>query len=541
VSEAANLRESYANEVGDFFDFLDGEKPALFVGHALTAVLRTEPPTTFGPAGAADLVADWAEQKSERGGERISDLMLYATRSIVDAYNIGAIRDFKPRNFYRQYRAQLAARCNEEERTVLEAALDALQSGVPERSQRLSAEELAKVAHSPRRQAHDDSLERAFEQAVAAMQRDALMPEPEFAATIAAVEQFVGDVENPPSQEVLLRVVDVAIELFNAGAAPRAGRLFAIVGEALDQPHVVPMRRTDARSSARRARLNEARLVEWTNDPRRRHDVAPIVRFFDDLSPIALLARLVGEKTPAQMQLLLNMVDAHGPSVVAHVLDHLTTPEAIRAGGAYQAGLVALLSRFGVAREEDRRRAVNLLGPMLVSDTPALRTAAVAALKRLGGRDVVPFALRAIEASSYGNILQLPPDAIRVHLSGVMKLLVASGLDSAVAVVAEFATGVRDGGFARLERSLRDAAIEALDGRKEPLSRRAVQVVADALRPMAKRRWVLITGHLSLGVDAEACLRLMRLIEDSPESEAREMLELPTLKKLAARAEALQR
>ena len=534
------MREGKEAEIGDFFDFLDEVKPPIFVAHSLTAILRTEPPMAFGPAGAADLVADWAEAKAAGGGGRMSDLLLFATRTIVDAYNIGAIQHFKPRSFYRPYRAQLAARCPEEERQVLEAALDALQSGAPERSQLLSASELARVTSAPRRHVPDDADERAFASAVSRLVDEPHMPEPEFAEAFGVVDRVVADVENPPNQEVLIRVIDVAIELFNAGAVARAGRLFTAAGAALDQPHVVSMRRTDARSSTRRARLSDAVLVQWVNDSRRRRDVAPIVRSFDDLSPIALLARLVSEPTPAQSQLLLNLLDAHGEAAVPHVVDHLATPEAVRAGGAYRAGLVALLARFGLGPEDDPRRALDLLGPMLVDDTAQLRIAAVAAMRRIGGREVVPFALRALEAVNYRNLPQIPGDELRSHLSGVMKLLVASGLDSAIAVVAEFATGVRDGGFSSLERSLRDVAIDALAARKEPLAHRAVEVIADALRPMASRRWVLITGKLSLGVDAHACLRLMRLIEDSTEPVAREVLAMPTLKKLAARADLLE-
>jgi hypothetical protein len=534
------MAESNDAEVGDFFDFLDEVKPPIFVSHSLTAILRTEPPMTFGPAGAADLVADWAEAKVASGGGRMSDLLLFATRTIVDAYNIGAIEHFKPRSFYRPFRAQLAVRCPDDERAVLEAALDALQSGAPERSQLLSASELAKVTSVPRRDVkHDDAQDRAFAGAMSRLVGEPHMPEPEFAEAVGAVEGVVADADNPPNQEVLVRVIDVAIELFNAGAVARAGRLFAIVGTALDQPHVVPMRRTDARGSARRARLNEATLAQWVNDSRRRRDVTPIVRAFDDLSPIALLARLVSEKTPAQSQLLLNLLDAHGEAAVPNVLDHLATPEAVSAGGAYRAGLVGLLARYGLGAEQDPRRALELLGPMLVEDTAQLRGAAVAALRRIGGREVVPFALRALEAVNYRSLHQMSSDELRSHLSGVMKLLVASGLDSAIAVVAEFATGVRDGGFDRLERSLRDVAAEAIDARKEPLAHRAAEVIADALRPMAMRRWVLITGKLSLGVDAQACLRLMRLIEDSSEPTAREVLSLPTRRKLAARADAL--
>src|SRR5262249_41537022 len=120
------VSENYAAEVRDFFDFLDEHKPAHFVSSSLTTILRTDPPVTFGPTGVADMVAGWAEERAGRTGERLSDLLLAATRAIVDAYNIDAIAHFRPRDFYRPYRARLIALCPEREGMVLEAALDAL-------------------------------------------------------------------------------------------------------------------------------------------------------------------------------------------------------------------------------------------------------------------------------------------------------------------------------------------------------------------------------------------------------------------------------
>src|SRR6185369_17227215 len=112
------------------------------------------------------MVAGWAEARAARTGERLSGLLLAATRAIIDAYNIDAIAHFRPRNFYRPYRSRLIALCPEREGAVLEAALDALQSSVPQRGQRLSASELAKVAGGDPRRDLDEAAEREFDEAL---------------------------------------------------------------------------------------------------------------------------------------------------------------------------------------------------------------------------------------------------------------------------------------------------------------------------------------------------------------------------------------
>src|SRR6185436_12347243 len=94
---------------------------------------------------------------------------------------------------------------------------------------------------------------------------------------------------------------------------------------------------------------------------------------------------------------------------------------------------------------------------------------------------------RAIEADAYR--VEPQGDDAKRHLEGVMALLVTSGLDSAVAVVASTATGERDGGFDRLGKALRDAALGALERRSGPLPRRAALALTEALRGMAKRRF----------------------------------------------------
>jgi hypothetical protein len=526
------VSENYAAEVRDFYDFLDEHKPAHFVSSSLTTILRTEPPLTFGPTGVADMVAGWAEERAARTGERLSDLLLGATRAIVDAYNIDAIAHFRPRDFYRPYRARLIALCPEREGLVLEAALDALQSSVPQRGQRLSASELARVAGSDPRRDLDAAAEQQFDEALDRIRQDPHQPEPQFAEGVAAVERYLGDPERVPTQPALLRVIDAATALFNGAAVARAGRLFSLVDEALSQPGVAEVRRKDARSGLRRRSLDETIFVQWVNDSRRRVDVAPIVRFFEDLEADQLLGALLVEKVPARTQLLMNTLDAHGVGAVPVVLDHLANSEAAPMGDANLTGLVMLIGRHGAGSDLERRRAIDVVGPLLTAPDASLRAAAVLALDRLGGREVVPHALRAIEADAYR--VEPQGDEAKRHLEGVMGLLVTSGLDSAVAVVASTATGERDGGFGRLGKSLRDAALAALARRSGPLPRRAALVLAEALRGMAKRRFGFFSTG-ALGGDPELVARLANLLDDSPEPEAREVLALPAFRKLAAR------
>jgi hypothetical protein len=533
VSEQSRLPEEYAAEVADFLDFLEGTKPAIFVSGSLTKVLRTDPPVNFGPTAVGDIVADWAIERAARTGERESDLLLYATRTIVDAYNIDAVTSFRPRDFYRPFRAQIVARCSEPERDVLEAALDALQSKTPGRGQLLPASELARVAGSDPRRDLDEAAEQEFDAAVERVRERPHMPEEEFAEAVAVVERFLLGRDSVPTQPALLRAIDAATVAFNGAAVARAGRLFAIVDEALTSPAVAEVRRKDARGALRRRNLDDSILVQWVSDARRRADVAPVVRFFEDLQPEQLLGALLAEKSAQRAQLLLNMLDAHGLSAVPHVLDVFSSPEAAPWTTPHLAGLVGLVARRGAESDVERRRAIDFAGPLLTAVDVTVRASAVAALERLGGREVVPPALRALEAESYK--VEPHGDDAKRHLGGVMRLLVRSGLDSAVAVVAETATGGRDGGFQRLGKALRDAAVEALARRDGPLPRRAALAISEALRGMTRLRFGVLPG-LALGVDPETCVRLMWLIEDSTEPEAKETLAMPTFRKLAAQS-----
>lgn len=516
----------------DFLELLDGVKPAHFVAEAITAVLRTEPPVVFGPAGVADLVADWAEERAAGTEAPLSDLMLAATRTIVDAYNIHAIANFRPRAFYREYRAQLVARCPEGERAILESALDALQSKQPQRSQLLSASELARVAADAPRRASGDATEREFDEALDRLRERPHLPEPEFESAIASVSKLLCDPERAASQPALVRAIETATEVFNGAAVARAGRLFEIVDCALAHPSIADVRRRDARGGARRHSLDDDLLVKWVGDARRRPEVASIVRFFDDFAPQHLLQLLFSEeaaKSKSQTQLLLNLLDARGAEVVDPVIAQFARGEA--AGGARLTGLVALLARHGTTSDASRRQAVELVGPLLTSDDAATRAASLAALERLHGREVVPYALRALEPDAYRT--DPSGDDLAAHLGRVMSLLVASHVEPAVAIVAEIATGEREVEVGKLGKGLRDAAIDALSRRDGPLPRRAALVVEKALRARARRRFAIITGSLGLGVDAEACLRLLRLVEDSTEPEVRQTLELPKLRKLS--------
>jgi hypothetical protein len=96
---------------------------------------------------------------------------------------------------------------------------------------------------------------------------------------------------------------------------------------------------------------------------------------------------------------------------------------------------------------------------------------------------------------------------------------------------------VRDGGFDKLGKSLREAAIAALERRRGPLPRRAALAIAEALKSMTRRR-LGIFGGLAIGADPETCDRLLALVEDASDPAVRKVVETPALRKLAERRRA---
>jgi hypothetical protein len=112
-----------------------------------------------------------------------------------------------------------------------------------------------------------------------------------------------------------------------------------------------------------------------------------------------------------------------------------------------------------------------------------------------------------------------------------MELVMDSGVESAIAVVAEFATGARGGEFEIKE--LRDSAIKVLGQRRAPLPHRAAQVIAEQIKQMASKKLKIVTGKLTLGIDAPYCRALMGLLEDTPYPDVREVLEHPVVHRLA--------
>jgi hypothetical protein len=195
--------------------------------------------------------------------------------------------------------------------------------------------------------------------------------------------------------------------------------------------------------------------------------------------------------------------------------------------------LLFLISRLDLPPEARERDAIELVGRFAVHDQPQVRTAAVAALRHIGGREAIPFLARALDPSAYPTGSIDDADLLRRHLLTAMEGLVESGNETAVTIVAEIATGARGAEF-DLGASLKEEALVALAHRGGPLPRRAALAVVAGLDHVLGKRLKLIAGKVALGVDPVACRNLSALIADSEEPEAREVLSRPVLAKLLA-------
>jgi hypothetical protein len=535
VTNALNSDGRFASEIADFYDFLDDAKPAFFVTGSLTIVLRTDPPAPFGPAAVAQLVADWAGRRLNEAGASVSDSMLLATRLIVDAYRIGAVEHMRPKHFYRPFRTALLDLCPEAEREPLTAALDLMESKLPERFRIVSTADFAGeglVTYRGERLSRDAAVEAGL----ADLAREVALSDAEFDETAVVVREALIGGKTPPPYSLLTRVLELATATFNRASVARAGRLFAILDEALAHPEITPARSKDARGTSRRRQLDDAVLARWVGDPERRSEAAPVVRYFSDFEPAHLVALIADERMLAQAQLLSGLVEVRGENVLPKVLELLSPASAPSPTAVLN--LLNLLGRTGSCSEVDRVKAVQLAGRFVTSDTQTVRTTALAALRRLDGRGVTAAVLRALDARSYSSAALQQSDEILTHLDHVFELLLDLGVEQGIVAVAEMAAGVSDGGF-RFGKTVRDLALRALAKHEGPVPPRAARVLADTLRTLAGRKFVLITGSLTLGVDSETCLQIVSALERADDPEARSALDLPTVRKLAARAKVL--
>ena len=199
LSGDTELREQYSAEIGDFVDFLDEVKPALFVSASLTTILRTEPPVVFGPVRVADLAAEWAERRSAETGGRVCDYMLSAIRAIVDAYNTSAVSDFRPRHFYWEFRDVLMDRCPPGERADFAQALSGLEGNMPRPESSQSTGDLTVAAAALRRSGAMMAEAESPEQALTRLASDPKLSDEDFDRSFAVIDRAVaGDAFLPP-------------------------------------------------------------------------------------------------------------------------------------------------------------------------------------------------------------------------------------------------------------------------------------------------------------------------------------------------------
>lgn len=533
LTPSAAANDELAPDIANFVRFLDDETPPLFIAASLTTLLRTDPPVRFGPARVAEIVAGWAADRTRHSGQRVSDLMLQAVRSIISAYGLNAIDHFKPKDFYRPFVAALLVQCPEEEREGLQAALRALQSGEPQRAMVISTAEfetgedvLAKARANARSSAFTDVLER--------LAADPEMPGTTFDEEVASLRKVVLERGQVAVVLPIENLVELAIAVFNMDLLERAGRVFDVIADWLDHPATPAPKRLEIRKSHHSRELDERLLVAAASDPARAEYVRPAVRCFADLAPDTIVARLQSQKDQGRVRFLYSVLELHGPAAHSAILSHLQSPAPAGRGSEFVTTLLDITTRIGAPTDQMQRRATSVIGPLIAHREPQLREAALRAMAHVDPEGAMPHVLKALEASSYGKLSSADEEALRPHLEAALEFLSRSKSEATVAVVAEYATGARTGDF-RLGRSLRDMAARALETNARPLPRRAALVVANALGEMAGRRLKLRFGSFGLGVDPEATAALLRLLEGSSEPEARQALANPTILKLAAR------
>lgn len=522
-------REQRDGELRDFLDFLDDLKPPLIVADSISAVLRTEPPIHFGVPRVVEVVAAWAERKAFETGRRVGEHMLDATRRIVDAYRSNTVTDFDPKTFYRPFVLGLVARCPADEREEFHTALKHLQESIPQRWANRSTADLAQADTFEVRGQRFKRDQAVFELA-RWIESDPHMTDEEFETALASLQLILGSRISLQFRKAFVRLAEAGCAIFNAGRTERAARLFGALAIATDHLQLTPNERDDVRNAVHANQLDARLFGKLVADPSRYTELLPVINYFAELDPDCTIDNLESEPSRERRRLLLNLVEVHGAAALPTVLERLTE-EAAAAGPWYLArNLIFLLSRIEPPSEADRREFLKRISPYLTSNVPQLRAASVATLKRLGGRDVVPFIMKTLDPAPYKGMLDRA--AVERHIAQVIEVLATHELESAVAIAAEFAVGTRGAEYGA-GKGLRDAAIDALGTRTTPMPRRAVLVISGYLKQQAGRKLRLLVG--ALGVDLVACRRLVRLIADSTEPEAREVLATPFARKLATK------
>lgn len=514
----------------DFLEFLNDVKPPLFVSESLTWLLRTSPPFHVQASDVAELIAAWGEERSRISHQPRSVYYLNALRRVVDAHRENAIRDFDPDAFLIAIGPHLAAVCPSSEVGGLHAGIRDLRAAISR-----------PASSAPPGQSGSDTiviqgqrypLKTGQEMAIARLEHEAYMTDEAFEDVFRDVRTALETRVGIPVHTALHRVCRAAASIFNTGRVQQSLALFAFVDESLDRLKITREGRLEVLSAVRESDLNEGLLMKVLQDSERKHLAAPMVRCLGYLHPFDALLVLAEEKRRDRRRLFLNAVEIYGSDAMPLLVDGLV-PSATSAQPWYLSrNLLYLLSRIDAPDDATRRRAIEAVGRFVTSDQPQMRTAALAALKRQGGREIVPYVVRAVEPSAYPAGSIDDTEALKRHLLQAMELLVETGNETAVSIVAEIATGQRGSEF-DLGAALRDEACLALAHRKGPLPRRAASTIAGHLASMVGKRFKFVTGNFSLGLDGHAIRQLSALIADSPEPDARDILAHPLIQRFS--------
>jgi hypothetical protein len=529
VPTIAGAPTAFDKEISEFIEFLDQNRPARAVASSLTTLLRTRPPVQFGPERVTEIIVEWAQRRAVRSVGSVLDNVLAAVTMIVQAHQEGCIVDFDPRAFMRGFTLAAPSKVPADQKEEFLARLPEFLDGLPRtwrsRGDDGTAGDTIEVFGTTM------SIDAALDHVVGRLEKNPYMEDDEFEQIVDYLEMIFSSPVGVSVQAGFVKTAKAAIGMFNATRVARASRLFLIIEDAYEHLRVGKERRQIIGGELPSSQLNQAILWKWVNNPERHDEVAPTVRFFTDLDPSNALPALALEQKRDQRRFLLNVMAIHGEVAYEQIIQQILSPDSQQQGWYYLRNLIYLVAHLGVPKGADRRRAIDAVGRYATHEAPQLRGIAIAALRRIGGKEVLPYGLKALEPSSYGQIRTEEIDAVLRNLVQAMELVMDSGVESAIAVVAEFATGARGGEFEIKE--LRDSAIKVLGQRRAPLPHRAAQVIAEQIKQMASKKLKIVTGKLTLGIDAPYCRALMGLLEDTPYPDVREVLEHPVVHRLA--------
>jgi hypothetical protein len=516
----------------DFLDFLNEVRPPSSMADSLTFMLRTESPQDVNADEVIAFLTAWADDHARAVHQPISVVMLGALRKILDASRHDLLTHFDPDAFLDAIAPGLMEHCPPSELTGFRAAVRDLRASLtPAEPPAFAADGDDEVVEI---RGQRMPIRAAQEMAISRLEHEAYMTDADFDMAFADLQTAVASRIGLPILTALMRIAKAAAKIFNTGRIRQAARLLEFVEQAMDRLAISREGRLEIKSEVSEADLNEGLIAKALSDPDQRALVTPLLRMVGYLTPGEALVMLAVENRRERRRLLLAAIESAGPEGYPYVLDHLAASSLGNQPWFAARNYLYLLSRIDAPDEVVRRRAIETVGKYVTHDQPQLRSAAIAALKRIGGRDIIPYVVRVLDPNAYATGSIDDTENLKRHLYQAFETIVETGNEAALAIVAEFATGTRGAEF-DLGQTLRDEACAALTHVKGPLPRRAALVIANYLGNMVNRKFKFVTGKLTLGLDTHACRMLSTLIRNSTEPEAQMVLSHPLLVKVLSR------